>query len=105
MPNRPGNDDRLTGGIGTNEGTRQPGQNAQTGGSVLSADGKSYNLNAPEGVAAVKKIMEVSRTLGDPNIGPTVPGEIHTAVASGDQTCGLAGEWLWGASFSGANTS
>lgn len=70
---------------------------SQTGGSVLSDDGQSYTLNEPEGIAAVEKIMEVSRTLGDPNIGPVVPGEIHSAVASGDQTCGLAGEWFYGA--------
>jgi ABC-type glycerol-3-phosphate transport system substrate-binding protein len=70
---------------------------SQSGGSVLSDDGQSYVLNEPEGVAAVEKIMEVSRTLGDPNVGPVVPGEIHSAVASGDQTCGLAGEWFYGA--------
>jgi maltose-binding protein MalE len=77
---------------------------SQTGGSVLSADGKSFNLNAPEGVAAVSKIMEISRTLGDPNIGPVVPGEIHSAVASGDQTCGLAGEWFYGAFLKPSNS-
>jgi ABC-type glycerol-3-phosphate transport system substrate-binding protein len=70
---------------------------SQSGGSVLSADGSSYALNSSEGVAAVSTIMKISRELGDPNIGPVVPGEIHSAVASGDQTCGLAGEWFYGA--------
>lgn len=70
---------------------------SQTGGSVLSADGSAFALNEAAGVAAVDKMMEVSRTLGDPNIGPVVPGELHGAVASGDMTCGLAGEWFYGA--------
>jgi lactose/L-arabinose transport system substrate-binding protein len=70
---------------------------SQTGGSVLSADGSSFALNNAAGAAAVSKIMEVSHELGDPNIGPVVPGELHGAVASGDMTCGLAGEWFYGA--------
>jgi lactose/L-arabinose transport system substrate-binding protein len=77
---------------------------AQSGGSVLSADGATSTLNAPEGVAAVEKMMQISRELGDPNIGPVVPGEIHAAVASGDQTCGLAGEWMYGAFLKPTNS-
>ena len=70
---------------------------AQTGGSVLSADGTSSTLDSPEAIAAVEMMMQLSRELGNPNIGPVVPGEIHAAVANGDQTCGLAGEWMYGA--------
>lgn len=77
---------------------------AQTGGSVLAADGKSSTINQPAAVDAVNEIMKISRTLGDPNIGPTVPGEIHAAVASGDQTCGLAGEWFYGAFLKPTNS-
>ena len=77
---------------------------AQTGGSVLSADGKTSTLDAPEAVAAVDMMMKLSRELGDPNIGPTVPGEIHAAVANGDQTCGLAGEWMYGAFLKPTNS-
>jgi ABC-type glycerol-3-phosphate transport system substrate-binding protein len=70
---------------------------AQTGGSVLSEDGTSSALTSPEAIRAVEMMMTLSRELGDPNIGPTVPGEIHGAVANGEQTCGLAGEWMYGA--------
>ena len=77
---------------------------AQTGGSVLAADGKSSTINQPAAVTAVDEMMKISRTLGDPNIGPTVPGEIHSAVASGDQTCGLAGEWFYGAFLKPTNS-
>lgn len=70
---------------------------AQTGGSVLSEDGTSSKLGEPEAIRAVEMMMTLSRELGDPNIGPVVPGEIHSAVANGDQSCGLAGEWMYGA--------
>ncbi len=69
---------------------------AQTGGSVLSEDGKSAAINSPKGVQAVQAMMDVSRGLGDPNIGPTGPGPIFGDFSSEEMTCAIAGEWLYG---------
>ena len=69
---------------------------AQTGGSVLSEDGSSAAINSPKGIEAVQAMMDVSRELGDPNIGPTTPGQIFGAFGSEEQTCTVAGEWLYG---------
>jgi maltose-binding protein MalE len=63
----------------------------------LSADGKTSTINAPAAVAAVTEMMTLSTKLGDPNIGPTVPGEIFSGFSTGTQTCVVSGEWLYGA--------
>lgn len=67
---------------------------AQSGGTVLSADGTQATINSPEGVAAVQKIVDVGRALGDPNVGPAAPGDQFAAFSSGDQTCALSGPFL-----------
>lgn len=68
---------------------------AQTGGSVLNADRTKATINEPAGVKAVEMMMKISRELGDPNIGPVIPGEVHAAFGSGEQTCDLAGPWMY----------
>jgi general stress protein YciG len=56
MPNRPGNDDRLTGGVGSSEGTRQPGQNAQTSGLTGGqATGGSQRTRSNRGFASMDR--------------------------------------------------
>jgi ABC-type glycerol-3-phosphate transport system substrate-binding protein len=67
---------------------------AQTGGSVLSDDRTECTINQPEGVEAVEWMIRIDRELGDPNIGPVIPGEIHAAWSSGEQTCDLSGPWM-----------
>lgn len=67
---------------------------AQAGGSVLNPDKTAAAINSPEGIKALETMMKVSRELGDPNVGPTEPGAIHTAFGSGEQTCDLAGPWM-----------
>ena len=56
---------------------------AQTGGSVLNADRTKATINEPAGVEAVEWMMRVSHELGDPNIGPVIPGDVHAAFGSG----------------------
>lgn len=68
---------------------------AQAGGSVLSGDRMSGTINEAAGVEAVEWMMRVSRELGDPNIGPVIPGEVHAAFGSGEMTCDLAGPWMY----------
>ena len=68
---------------------------AQTGGSVLNADRTKTMINEPAGVEAVEWMMRVSHELGDPNVGPVIPGEIHAAFGSGEMTCDLAGPWMY----------
>ena len=68
---------------------------AQAGGSVLSGDRMSATINDAAGVEAVEWMMRVSRELGDPNIGPVIPGEVHAAFGSGEMTCDLAGPWMY----------
>jgi ABC-type glycerol-3-phosphate transport system substrate-binding protein len=70
---------------------------AQTGGSVLSDDGASSTIDSPESIAAVETMMQLSRELGNPNIGPVVPGELFAEFGNGDQTCIVSGEWMYGA--------
>jgi lactose/L-arabinose transport system substrate-binding protein len=70
---------------------------AESGGSVLSADGKSSTINSPEAVRAVSMMMTLSRELGNPNIGASVPGEMFGGFSAGDQTCIVSGEWMYGA--------
>jgi ABC-type glycerol-3-phosphate transport system substrate-binding protein len=67
---------------------------AQTGGSVLNKDRTQCTINQPEAVKAVEWLIKISKELGDPNIGPTIPGEIHTAFGTGEQTCDLSGPWM-----------
>ena len=68
---------------------------AQTGGSVLNADRTKATINEPAGVEAVEWMMRVSHELGDPNIGPVIPGDVHAAFGSGEMTCDLAGPWMY----------
>lgn len=68
---------------------------AQAGGGVLSGDRMSATINEAAGVNAVEWMMKVSRELGDPNIGPVIPGEVHAAFGSGEMTCDLAGPWMY----------
>lgn len=68
---------------------------AQSGGRVLNSDLTKSTINNSQGVKALTWMMKLSRELGDPNIGPVVPGEIHTAYATGDQTMDLAGPWMY----------
>ena len=67
---------------------------ASTGGSVLSEDRTQCTINQPEGVEAVEWMMKVSHELGDPNVGPTIPGDIHTAFGTEEMTMELAGPWM-----------
>ncbi len=68
---------------------------AQSGGSVLNADRTKATINEAAGVEAVEWMMRVSRELGDPNIGPVIPGDVHAAFGSGEMTCDLAGPWMY----------
>ena len=77
---------------------------AQSGGSVLNADKTAAAINSPEGVVALDTMMRVSRELGDPNVGPVIPGEIHGAFGSGEQTCDLAGPWMYEAFLKATNS-
>ena len=67
---------------------------AQSGASVLNGDRTKATINEPAGVEAVDWMMRVSRELGDPNVGPVIPGEVHAAFGSGEMTCDLAGPWM-----------
>lgn len=64
---------------------------AQAGGGVLP--------NANGGVAsqasqtAVEYMKRLSLDLGNPNIGPTIPGDLFTAFATGQTTCALSGNF------------
>ena len=68
---------------------------AQSGGAVMNADRTAGTINEPAGVEAVEWMMRVSRELGDPNIGPVIPGDVHSAFGSGEMTCDLAGPWMY----------
>lgn len=68
---------------------------AQSGGSVLNADRTEATINDAAGVEALEMMMRVSRELGDPNVGPVIPGEVHGAFGSGEMTCDLAGPWMY----------
>lgn len=76
---------------------------AQTGGSVLSADGKSSTITSPQSVKAVKTMIAVSRQLGDPNIGQTVPGSLFASYGAEDLSCVVSGPWLYRAFLQGGN--
>lgn len=70
---------------------------AQSGGSFLTEDGKKAAINEPEGVKAVETMMRLSHELGDPNVGPMVPGEIFAEFSASEQTCVVSGPWMYGA--------
>jgi ABC-type glycerol-3-phosphate transport system substrate-binding protein len=77
---------------------------AQAGASVLSPDGTTAAINSPEAIQAVTALMNASRELGDPNVGPSVPGDIFAGFGAGDQTCVLSGEFLYGAFLKPTNS-
>ncbi len=66
---------------------------AQAGINVLGPDGQP-NMNSPQAVDAVKLIDRMSKELGDPNVGPAIPGDLFGAFSSGDMACTLAGPWM-----------
>lgn len=70
---------------------------AQSKASVLNSDKTAAAINSPEGVKALQTMVNLSTKLGDPNVGPTEPGAIHSAYAAGEMTCDLGGPWLYDA--------
>jgi ABC-type glycerol-3-phosphate transport system substrate-binding protein len=64
---------------------------AQAGGGVLpSANG---GIASEASQTAIQYMKKVSWDLGNPHLGPTIPGDLFTAFAAGQTTCALSGNF------------
>lgn len=65
---------------------------AQAGGNVL--NGKSVGVASKPSQVAVNEMKAISLDLGDPHLGPIIPGDLFTAFADNQTTCAMAGNFL-----------